>query len=49
MKKLTDIKAKRKIWVETKIKDIPESIKLVGSKWVFKKKKTEFTMPVFVL
>ena len=39
LKELTDMDIKRKIWIKAKIKDIPEDRKLIGSKWVFKRKK----------
>ena len=40
MKELTNIDVKRKLWIKAKIKDIPEDRKLIGSKWVFKRKKS---------
>jgi hypothetical protein len=38
-KELTDMHVKRQIWTPTKIQDIPQNRRLIGSKWVFKKKK----------
>ena len=39
-KELTDMQVKHKIWEKMSIQDIPENRKLIGSKWVFKKKKS---------
>ena len=38
-KELTDMHVKRQIWKKIPIKNVPEGRKLIGSKWVFKKKK----------
>jgi hypothetical protein len=38
-KELGDMHLRREIWDKMVIQDIPEGRKLIGSKWVFKKKK----------
>ena len=38
-KELSDMHLKREIWDKVSIKDIPPGRKLIGSRWVLKKKK----------
>jgi Reverse transcriptase (RNA-dependent DNA polymerase) len=38
-KELTDMHVKRSIWKKIPIQEVPKGRKLIGSKWVFKKKK----------
>jgi hypothetical protein len=48
-KELTDMHIRRSIWKKIPIEELPQGRKLIGSKWVFKKKKSGVNHISFIL